>query len=218
MHSERVSVPVDGIDMDGMLWVPGEPAGVVLFAHCGAGNRVKPPTDYVASVLRDARLATLWLDLLTAEELRSHSVRNDIALLCDRLQAGCDWVRKCDAADGLPLGLFGVGAGAAAALQFAAAHGRRISAIVTRSGRTDLAAAGMLGKVSAPTLLIAGELDDGAVAINRAAYAALRCKKKFEIVPGAPPSFAEAGNLEVVARLARAWFLQHVSAAAARPL
>jgi putative phosphoribosyl transferase len=32
----------------------------------------------------------------------------------------------------------------------------------------------------------------------------------MEIVPGATHAFEEPGNQEVVARLARAWFLQHV--------
>ncbi|MEN3294951.1 MAG: hypothetical protein V7642_4204 [Burkholderiales bacterium] len=209
-QSERVRIQSDQEEMEGMLWLPEDHIGVILFAHGGNGNRLKPPNDYVASVLRDARLGTLWLDLLTPQEAaHGHRARCDIALLTARLNAACDWVRQHSATKDLPIGLFGASNCAAAALQLGAARGRVISAIVSRGGRPDLACQSTLGKISAPTLLIVGGLDDGAVEMNRVAYAALRCKKRFEIIPGATHSFEEPGNLEVVARLARGWFLQH---------
>jgi putative phosphoribosyl transferase len=209
IQSERVRIHAEEVEMEGMLWLPGDHIGVILIAHGGGNNRVKPPNDYVASVLRDARLGTLWLDLLSPQEAHARRAQSDIALLTERLNAACDWLRQFHATKDLPIGLFGAGNGAAAALQLAATRGRSISAIVSRGGRPDLACHSTLGKISAPTLLIVGGLDDGVVEINRAAYAALRCKKRFEIIPGATHSFEEPGNLEVVARLARGWFLQH---------
>jgi putative phosphoribosyl transferase len=208
-QSERVRIQADDVAMEGMLWLPEDHIGIILIAHGGGSNRVKPPNDYVASVLRDAHLGTLWVDLLAPQEARSHRAHCDIALLTERLNAACEWLRDHEATRELPIGLFGAGNGAAAALQLAAARGRAISAIVSRGGRPDLTCQTTLGKISAPTLLIVGGLDDGVVEINRAAYAALRCKKRFEIIPGATHSFEEPGNLEVVARLARGWFLQH---------
>lgn len=212
-HSERVRIQADGAEMDGMLWLPEDYIGIILFAHGGAANRVKPPNDYVASVLRTARLGTLWLDLLTPEESNAHRTRCDITLLAERLSTACDWLRQNGATKDLPIGLFGASNGAAAILQLAATHAQGICAIVSRGGRPDLAGQSMLGKISVPTLLIVGELDDGVVETNRVAYAALRCKKRFEIIPGATHSFEEPGNLEVVARLTRGWFLQHFRSA-----
>lgn len=206
--SERVKIQADQAELEGMLWLPDDHIGIILFAH-GGNNRVRPPNDYVASVLRDARLGTLWLDFLTSEEAQSRRAHYDIALLAERLNAACDWLRQYRATRELPIGLFGAGNGAAAALELAAARGRAISAIVSRGGRPHLACQTTLGKISAPTLLIVGGLDDGVVEMNRVAYAALRCKKRLEIIPGATHSFEEPGNLEVVARLARGWFLQH---------
>jgi putative phosphoribosyl transferase len=208
-HSERIRIKAGDAVTDGVLWLPDDHTGVILFAQGDGVNRVKPPNDYVASVLREARLATLWLDLLTPEEASGHRARCDISLLADRLNAACDWLQQYEATRDLPIGLFGASNGAAAALQLGAVRGRAISAIVSRGGRPDLACQKTLGKISAPTLLIVGGLDDGVVEMNRAAYAALRCKKRFEIIPGATHSFEEPGNLEVVARLARGWFLQH---------
>jgi putative phosphoribosyl transferase len=208
-RSEWVRIQTVDVAMEGMLWLPEDHIGIILIVHGSGSNRVKPPNDYVASVLRDARLGTLWLDLLATQEARSHRAHCDIALLTERLNAACEWLRDHEATRELPIGLFGAGNAAAAALQLAAARGRAISAIVSRGGRPDLACQTTLGKISAPTLLIVGGLDDGVVEINRAAYASLRCKKRFEIIPGATHSFEEPGNLEVVARLSRGWFLQH---------
>lgn len=213
MHIEPVRIYAGKVQMDGVLWLPEEHTGVVLFTSGSGSSRVKPPNDYVASVLRNARLGTLWLDLLLPDETGSPQARPDIGLLTERLGAACDWLRQYDATRELPIGLFGANYGAAAALQLAAARGRGISAVVLRGGRPDLAGDGTLGKVSAPTLLIVGGLDEGVIGTNRAAYAALRCKKRFEIIPGATHSFDEPGSLEVVARLARGWFLQHADTA-----
>lgn len=208
---EPVRIATDKLTMEGMLWLPEEHAGVVLFVGGSGFNRVRPPNDYVASVLRNARLGTLWLDLLP-QETSTQSAHPDIGKLSERVGAACIWLRRQDATCDLPIGLFAVGSGAAAALQVAAALGRGISALVLRSARPELVAHGTLTRIMAPTMLIVGGLDDGVIGTNRAAYAALRCKKRFEIVPGATHSFEEPGNLEVVARLARAWFLQHTDA------
>jgi putative phosphoribosyl transferase len=213
MQSERVRIRADKVDMEGALWLPEDHIGVVLFAQSGSANRVKPPNDHVASVLRDARLGTLWLDLMTPHETSSYAARFDLALLTERLDAACDWLRQYDATKDLPIGLFGADIGAAAVLQLAGERGRGISAIVLRGGRTALAGQSLLTKITAPTLLIAGGLDDGVIEMNRAVYANLRCKKRIEIIPGATHSFEEPGNHEVVARFTRAWFLQHAYSA-----
>lgn len=192
--------------MEGMLWLPDGYTGMVVFTS--GSNRVKPPHDYIANMLRNARLGTLWLDLQSRPDGESLE-QVDIDLYVDRLNQACDWLQQHNATRDLPVGLFGAGRAAAAALQLAAMRGRSISALVLRGGRLDLAAHGTLGKISTPTLLIVGGLDDSVIATNRAAYAALRCKKRLEVIPGATHSFDEPGSLEVVARLARGWFLQH---------
>ena len=195
---------------EGMLWLPQEHVGVVVFIN--GGKRVNQPNDYVATMLRNARLGTLWVDLRSNGEPASWQ-SPAIERLSDRLHAVCDWLRQHDAACNLPIGLLGSSYGTAAALQLAAAKECGISALVLRGGRPDLAMHGVLTEISAPTLLIVGGLDDGVLQTNRAVYAALRCKKRIEIIPGATHTFEEPGSLEVVARLARGWFLQHTDVA-----
>lgn len=211
MQVEQVAIEADSIQIQGVLWLPQEHIGVIVFANNGETRRIKPPNDYVASVLHNARLGTLWLDLLAPHELRQREKRNDVALLAQRLNAACEWLREYHLTKELPISLFGASDGAAAAMQLAAEQGRGIAAIVSRGGRPDLAGKDSLCKISAPTLLIVGGLDDGVMELNRAAYATLRCKKRFEIIPGATHAFDEPGSLEVVARLARGWFVRYSS-------
>ena len=209
MQIEHVVIETSSADMQGVLWLPQDHIGIIVFGSCGEARRLKHPNDYVSSVLHNARFGTLWLDLQPPPDARQQDGKNDIAVLAERLNAACDWLRQYHLTKELPIGLFGTSDAAAAALQIAAEQGNGIAAIVSRGGRTDLAGKDCLCRVSAPTLLIVGGLDDGVVELNREAYAVLRCKKKFEIIPGATHTFDEPGSLEVVARLARGWFVRY---------
>jgi predicted phosphoribosyltransferase len=82
--------------------------------------------------------------------------------------------------------------------------------VVSRGGRPDLAGE-FLPDVQAPTLLIVGGDDEPVIAMNQEAAAQMRCERKLAIVPGATHLFPEPGTLEEVARLARDWFLDHLS-------
>ena len=209
IQSEPVRIAAGKVEMDGALWLPPDHTGVVLFACGSDGNRVKPPSDYVASVLHSVRLGTLWLDLPGWPPAHSQHARAEASLLTQRLDAACDWLRRHSQTCDSPIGLFGAGNGAAAAMQLAALRGGDISALVLRGGCTGLVAPGLVARISAPTLLIVGSLDDGIIGMNRSTYAALRCKKHFDLIPGATHAFDEPGSVEVVARLTRGWFLQH---------
>ncbi|MER7581377.1 phosphoribosyltransferase family protein [Kitasatospora sp. NPDC097691] len=113
---------------------------------------------------------------------------------------------------GLPLGLFGASTGAAAALHTAAELGPAVRAVVSRGGRPDLAGAEVLGRVSAPTLLVVGSLDTTVLDLNRRAGSRLRCESELAVVPRATHLFEEPGTLDQVAELARNWFLRHLPA------
>lgn len=210
LDNERIRIQAGEAGLEGALCLPADRHGVVLFASGNGACRAKPPNDYVGSVLRNAQLGTMWLDLLTPSEACNAQLRSDIGLLSQRLGIVCAWLRQHDSTRDLPIGLFGAGDGATAALQAGAAlddGGSGLAAIVSRGARPDCT--GTLDRISAPTLLIVGGLDDGALGPNRAAYAAMRCKKRIEIVPGATHDFDEPGSPEVVARLARSWFLRY---------
>jgi putative phosphoribosyl transferase len=212
--------------MEGMLELPHEALGIVLFAHGSGSSRLSPRNNYVARILREAGIGTLLLDLLSTDEEADVRHRFDIALLTLRLRTAARWLAKEAATAQLPLGLFGASTGAAAALRLAGephlgdpyltqphlgppAPGQlcpTIAAVVSRGGRPDLAGASALHGVTAPTLLIVGGNDDEVIDLNRQAFAQLRCPRELAIVPGATHLFEEPGALEEVARQASIWF------------
>lgn len=200
------NIPTDGVALEAALGIPDTPTGVVLFAHGSGSGRLSPRNNFVAQALHRAGLATLLLDLLTPAEERSRSARFDIDLLARRLAGAALWLRDSHATAALPIGLFGASTGAAAALRVAAARRELVGAVVSRGGRPDMAGAHLLHLVHAPTLLIVGALDDEVLALNRAAFADLRCRKQLEVVSGATHLFEEPGALEQVAQLAQHWF------------
>lgn len=213
-EGNTVKIPAAEATIEGNLSMPPAAKGIVLFAHGSGSSRFSPRNQYVAKVLNKAGLATLLIDLLTAEEeeidMLTGQFRFDIELLAQRLVAATKWLRKNPATRDLAFGYFGASTGAAAALIAAAELPAEIKAVVSRGGRPDLAF-DYLQKVKAPTLLIVGGNDTVVIDLNKKALARLSVVKKLEIVPGASHLFEERGKLEEVAKLSVDWFLLHLS-------
>jgi len=210
-RGEQVVIRVGSLELAGDLIVPTSPCGVVLFAHGSGSSRHSPRNQLVAQHLVDeARVATLLVDLLSAEEeaidARTRELRFDIRFLGERLIAMTDWLASDRRTSALPLGLFGASTGAAAALLAAASRPDRVAAIVSRGGRPDLAGADVLAHVVAPTLLIVGGNDRQVIDLNVRAQRHVRVECALEIVPGAGHLFEEPGALTKVAVLAAQWF------------
>ncbi len=208
-REQPVKIPMDAAVHEGVLGIPQDAKGIVLFAHGSGSGRLSPRNNYVAGVLRESGIATLLFDLLTEEEDRIYENRFDIDLLTRRLLLATKWVRQQAATRNLNIGFFGASTGAAAALEAAAVLGSRIQAVVSRGGRPDLALES-LSRVQAPTLLIVGGFDDVVIELNRKAYRELRAEKELQIIPGATHLFEEPGTLEQVAATAASWFERHV--------
>ena len=210
MSSELLSIPADDTHIEGLLELPAQARGLVLFAHGSGSSRHSPRNTHVARVLHAQATGTLLLDLLTLAEDLDYHTRFDISLLTHRLLIATAYVMlHTPASRHLPIGYFGASTGAAAALQAAAALGNEVQAVVSRGGRADLAGTQGLAKVSAPTLLLVGGADTEVLALNRQAYDRLRCEKELVVVPGAGHLFEELGALDEVARQAAAWFSRH---------
>ena len=206
-----VHVAIGPVTLDGNLLVPENATGIVLFAHGSGSSRFSSRNRFVASVLRDANLGTLLIDLLTPREEQRDNVtaelRFDIGMLADRLAGTAEWLLR--QRSGMRIGLFGASTGGGAALVAAAERPEMIHAVVSRGGRPDLAGSA-LPRVKAPTLLIVGGDDLPVIALNRDAYDQMRCERRMEIVPGATHLFEEPGTLETVAELARDWFERYL--------
>lgn len=209
---QLINIVADGVAIEGMLELPQKTSGMVLFAHGSGSSRLSPRNNYAASVLRDAGLGTLLLDLLTAGEDQTYETRFDISLLTQRLEVALMWMRQPDGElAGLPVGLFGASTGAAAALRVAARQPQAVQAVVSRGGRPDMAGGDVLARVKAPTLLLVGGLDDVVIELNKAAYERMQGERQLRIVPDATHLFEEPGALENVAQMAADWFLLHLT-------
>jgi alpha-beta hydrolase superfamily lysophospholipase len=214
-HVEReVRIPADDATLTGDLTLPAGAKGIALFAHGSGSSRHSPRNVWVATRLQRAGIATLLFDLLTTAEeerdLYTREHRFDIPLLARRLVHATHWTDAQAELHPLSIGFFGASTGSAAALAAAEELNDRVSAVVSRGGRPDLAGASALANVSAATLLIVGGNDNVVLELNQRAYAQMKCEKRLVVIPGASHLFEEPGTLEQVAKLASEWFVEYL--------
>lgn len=213
MYQPRVAIKLADAQLLGDLLLPDAATGLVVFVHGSGSSRLSPRNQQVASYLGEQGLATLLFDLLTEPEARIDAVtcelRFDIPLLTQRLVAVIDWLAARPELKDLPIGLFGASTGAAAAILAAIQRPLRVSAIVSRGGRTDLAGS-EVQHLRAPILHIVGGFDPATLSLNRKVSRALLCEQELQVVPRASHLFEEPGTLQEVARLAGEWFKAHL--------
>lgn len=208
-HEHNVKITKGKLVLEGILGLPTDSYGVILFAHGSGSGRFSPRNNFVARYLQQNRRATLLLDLLTEEEADDRRKVFGIDLLADRLLLAKSWLASEPRTRHLKIGYFGASTGAGAALQAAAREPSNIKAVVSRGGRPDLAGP-YLPSVTAPTLLIVGGHDEPVIEMNQTAYDLLTCEKQLVIVPGATHLFEEPGTLEQVAEQAGRWFVRYL--------
>src|SRR4051812_42244798 len=152
MAAQPIEVPVGDAGLVGVMTLPPRAAGMVAFPHGSGSGQRSPPNRAVADVLARAAIGTLLVGPLTEAEEPEDLVtgRLHIELLADRLISAIDWL-AIESVTGdlprlvaeLPVGCFGAGTGAAAALMAAAKRRERVVAVVARGGRPDLAGAAL---------------------------------------------------------------------------
>lgn len=203
-------VLIGAMRLPGHLVIPEYAKGIVIFAHGSGSSRFSQRNRTVAATLNNEQFGSLLFDLLTADEESDRENVFDIAMLADRLNDAKWWLANFPSAENQPLGFFGASTGAGAALLAAAQSPEKISAIVSRGGRPDLAG-DALWSVLAPTLLLVGGADDYVIELNKKALAQMRCVSSLKIIPGATHLFPEPGALESVSLHATAWFQAHLT-------
>lgn len=219
VHQRDVEVGVGGRLLSGRLVVPERAGGLVILAGDADSPRADTGGSGLHGVLHAAGIATLWLELRTADEelaedwtLRQGS---HVELIAHRLEVARDWLQRDERLSLLPVGYLGTGLGSAAVLVAAAHQPGGVQAVVTLGGRPDKAGA-LLADVRVPTLLI-GEGDDAdRVSLVRGVFDRLppETRKALQLLDGASRGFPEAGPLASAGRLATAWFSDCFRAAA----
>src|SRR5215216_3442166 len=185
-NEKLVEIPAGTAKLEGILGLPEQAQGVILFAHGSGGGRLSPRNNYIARVLREAGFGTLVMDLLMVDEAEDRKRRSDTDLLAQRVLITTDWLQENSDTKSLRVGYFGADTGAAAVLMAAARAGIEGAipftgepgpcAVVCRASRPDMSGP-YLPYVKAPTLLIAGGEDKQIIELNEYAHAQLRCEK-----------------------------------------
>ena len=220
-ENRYVQILSTGVRLEGIVSIPEEARGFVVFVHGSGSSRHSPRNQYVAQTLQEGGFATLLFDLLTAYEeesdMQARYLRFDMNLLARRTAGVLEWLDLQPYAYGLKKGLFGSSTGVAAALMAAAELPDCVNAIVSRGGRPDLAGS-ILPQVEAPTLFIVGGSDEADVELNEQALANMSygAQNKLVIVPGASDLFEETGALEYAAGLGRDWYQMHLDGVVVR--
>lgn len=212
IYNNDVTISLGNIKLDGKMIIPATANGIVIFSHGSGSSHLSPRNIMVAEYLQKQNFGTLLFDLLTPVEDQYYNNRFDIELLTARLIGATEWLEKQPFIKRCRLGYFGASTGAASALH-AAAYLTRVTAIVSRGGRPDLAM-DVMGKIKSPTLLIVGSLDFEVLELNRKAYMQLTCEKKLAVIPGATHLFEERGKMEQVCEEAGLWFSKYLQPAA----
>lgn len=209
MKSLEIDIPLSNVVLKGNLVIPENAIGIVIFSHGSGSGRLSPRNRMVAELLQKKNIGTFLFDLLTEQEDSVYENRFNIDLLVSRLIQVTEWLIEYKSTKNLPKGYFGASTGAASALRAAAYFGNTIKAVVSRGGRPDLAF-GALHLVTAPTLLVVGQLDVPVIIMNKQAYDELESVKVMTIIPGATHLFEEPGKLKEVAELAIDWYQKYL--------
>ena len=208
MEELSLSIPVNGISVNGDLTLGSPCDKLVIFAHGSGSSRKSNRNKTVAGILNKAGISTLVFDLLTEEEAASIPNRFNIPKLSRRLVAVTNWLSQQKATKNASMGYFGASTGAAAALS-ASLDCKQIKTVVSRGGRPDLIL-NELHQIHIPVLLMVGQKDTDVCTMNQQALEKLAGKKELVVVPDASHLFEEKGAMEQVATAAAGWFNKHL--------
>ena len=159
---------------------------LVLFASTSSIASRTSREFLAARALHKLRHATLLVDLLgEPEEHRAPDARFDVPRLTSRLASAVDWARHQPGLETLPLALVASGTAAAAMIKLAMQLEPHPFALISRSGRLDLAGAQPLRQTRIPLLAIWGGSTDETRIPSEPALALLDGpKEKFNIADG----------------------------------
>jgi hypothetical protein len=211
------------MNIEGILVIPDNPIGIVIFAHGSGSTKNSHRNQLVSKKLNNNHVATLLFDLLSVEEqeydtkLEKMDIKLpgailnkfNLLLLTKRLAMVTEWVGNNPSTEKLRLGYFSSSTGAAAALISASRF--NIVSIVIRSGRTDLVENRFLDKIVSPCLFVVGGEEKLLIKVSNETLRKLNNsrEKKLKIIKGASHLFEEQGSMEEVSEIATQWIVQN---------
>lgn len=209
-EGHAVQVPAGASVLDAELQLSERSNGLIIMAHAGCGRRLQGRIQGLSEIFARAGFATLRMDLLTEEEaeIDGHldGIHFDAELLTERLDGAVEWILDLPEAAHLPLGMFGSGSGAEAALEVAAERGKALSAIVAAGLAIDRPSPAMQ-RITSPVMIVAAEKDSRGMATSRDCLQALSGRKRMEVLHG---TGTLSNSMDKVARIACLWFEQYL--------
>jgi putative phosphoribosyl transferase len=216
---------VSNMFVEGILFIPDNPVGIVVFAHGSGSSKSSQRNQLVSRKLSENNIGSLLFDLLSEEEQESDRRQENIipnipgailnkfniSLLTQRLSMATEWIVSHQQKRKLQLGYFASSTGGAAALIAASKY--QVQSIVIRSGRTDLVDYDLLSHIVCPCLFIAGSKEKTLIKINKQTMKKLKNvkEKKISIIQNASHLFDEEGSTEKLADIASQWLKEHFS-------
>jgi hypothetical protein len=136
-----VSVPVGGVELSGEYIRARAPRGLVVLACANRGNARRSAEQSLTEQLHRSHISTFRIDLMSEEEaatdLMTEHIRRDVDLLARRLRFVHQWAKKQRNSQGVPLGYYGSGAPACAALRLASKQQPGVDAFVICEVKSD---------------------------------------------------------------------------------
>lgn len=212
LRTTDISIPFEHIWLSGELVLAPDVNGLAVVLR-PAGSPFAQSRDLrVARELQRAGFATLMINLLTAyEEARDPDARFNVPQMANRVVAVLDWIGHQPPLAGLGVGLISSDTASGAAVRAGWKAGDRVSAIVCRAGRPDLAGLTPLNTLAVPLRMVVGS-DDPQAGMIRQACEHLRCPHDWHVLDGASDEFREPGVIERFGELAAAWLREKLPA------
>jgi putative phosphoribosyl transferase len=194
--------------MRGTLNVPDGASGLVIVAETlGLGDAFR---EEMTQRLAQISFGTLTLAVISPVEASyAPELRFDIEALAQRIIAAIDWAGLW-----LPhrahLGLFGTDTAASGALVAASRRANVVDALISVSGRPELAIRGF-SRLQAPTLLVVDQEDEPCRHANELAASRLvETTCDLHVLPGINRALCDAGQCDAVFERTTSWLSERV--------
>ncbi|WP_407277837.1 alpha/beta hydrolase [Aromatoleum evansii] len=212
LRTTDISIPFEHIWLSGELVHAPDVAGLAVVLR-PAGSPFAQSRDLrVARELQRAGFATLLINLLTTyEETRDPDARFNVPQMANRVVAVLDWIGHQPPLAGLGVGLVASDTACGAAIRAGWKTADRMSAIVCRAGRPDLAGLTPLNTLAVPLRMVVGN-DDPQAGMIRQAFEHLRCPNDWHVLTGVADEFREPGAIERFGELAANWLRERLPA------
>ncbi len=190
------------------LDVPDGAAGLVLLVQARGSVRPGLLSDGIAPVLRSTGLATCVVDLVEAAEAGDPLKMQNVDFLTDRLAGVVEFLALNRSSRHLPLAILGREGGATAAIRLAAEQPHLVRAVVSCSGRPDLAGIDVSG-YRVPTLFLVPGRQRALVRANERFFLQSHCESQLAVIQDGQ-RIGESDTLGSCQKVIHSWCVRYL--------